>query len=589
VNVIGRRLGATLGVTLGAGVLAFGVAAPPEHCPELTVPQLRGAAESAAGWIIGNQNPDGTWLYEYDRARDEASDDYNVVRHAGLMSALYQAGARGIDGAIASADRGLVWALDHVVERDDWVGVTTNNTIQTGTNALLLAALVERRDTTDDATYDPLMADLARFLVRQVEPSGALLAYYDLGPDRPRPDTYSIYYTGEAYWALGRLHRLDPTAGWGETADLMGNYMGTVRDDVEENWPPLADHWAGYGLAETAAFPERLPGEPLTDVELELVRRLGGLIGQRVRSISQRFGPWGTTVRGTFTPRGGGYGVFGEGLAGLWRASQLDDRLVDERAPLAERALCITGLAVEAQADAADAEGFADPAKVEGAWFIDDVTRMDDQQHALSALLFTLPILDMAPFDTGQPAPAAWLWILVILGTINPVRAAFSMPRNGTIGRRTSLALLGGTIGAVILFAIGAASGWVLEQVDASTPAMRLAAGSLCLLSAAIDLARRPGSDEPALDGLGAALMPIALPLFARPAMVIAGFGVVADRGLSIYALGLVASIVILTALSAGQAGDDPERPILVWIGRVLSFVAVAGSVLLIADAVFDI
>ena len=70
--------------------------------------------------------------------------------------------------------------------------------------------------------------------------------------------------------------------------------------------------------------------------------------------------------------------------------------------------------------------------KVEGAWFIDDVTRMDDQQHA-QRTCSTMPILESAPFDSGQPASAAWLWILVILGTINPVRAAFSMPRNGTM------------------------------------------------------------------------------------------------------------------------------------------------------------
>ena len=41
--------------------------------------------------------------------------------------------------------------------------------------------------------------------------------------------------------------------------------MATVRDDAEDIWPPLADHWSGYGLAETAAFPERPVGHPLTD------------------------------------------------------------------------------------------------------------------------------------------------------------------------------------------------------------------------------------------------------------------------------------------------------------------------------------
>ena len=588
-NVIGRRVAGLLGVTLGAGVLMFGAGAPPESCPDLTPASLSAAATAAADWIIDNQLPDGTWLYEYDRVRDRATDDYNIVRHAGVMSSLYQAAARDIDGALESADRGLAWALDNVIEREDWAGVTTTNTIQTGTNALLLAALVERRLLTGEETYDIFMGDLALFLDRQVEPTGALLAYYDLGPEQARPDTYSIYYTGEAYWALGRLHRVDPTAGWGATADRMGEYMATVRDDVEDIWPPLADHWSGYGLAETAAFPDRPVGEPLTDEEVEFVRRQGGLMGQRVRSISQRFGPWGTAVRGTFTPRGGGYGVFGEGLAGLWRAAQLDDRLVDERAPLGERTLCISGLAVDAQSDAEEAAGYADPGKVEGAWFIDDVTRMDDQQHALSALLFTTPILEAAPFDTGHPSPAAWLWILVILGTINPVRAAFSMPRNGTIGRRASLALLGGLLGSAVLFAVGAASGWVIDVVGTSEPAMRLAAGSLCLLSAGLDIGRRPATDEPALGGLRAAIMPVAVPLFVRPAMLLAGFSVVADHGPGVYAIGLASSVALLTALSVSEVGADPERPVLVWVGRILSFVAAAGAVLLIADAVFDI
>jgi len=267
----------------------------------------------------------------------------------------------------------------------------------------------------------------------------------------------------------------------------------------------------------------------------------------------------------------------------------LDARLVDERAPLAERAACIGGLAVEAQATTAEAAAYPDPSKVEGAWFIDDVTRMDDQQHALSALLLTIPILEAAPFDTGHPAPVAWLWILVVIGTINPVRAAFSMPRDGTPRRRASLAALGGLLGSAILLLVASGSGWVIDQLGTSAPAMRLAAGSLCLLSAAIDVARRPSADEPALPGPWAAVMPVAVPLFMRPALLIAGLSIVADRGMSTYAIALGLSVAALIALSAIPVGDDTDRPVLVWAGRLMSFAAVAGSVLLIADAVFDI
>jgi small neutral amino acid transporter SnatA (MarC family) len=599
VTPVGRRLAASGGLTLGAAAIAFGVGAPPERCPALTVPQVRDAAAAAAGWMIGNQQPDGTWLYEYDRVTDVESADYNIVRHAGLMSSLYQAEARGIDGALASADRGLEWILGNVVERHGWVGVTTNSTVQTGTNALLIAALVERRMITGDDAYDQLLDGLGAFLTSQVEPSGALLAYYDLGPDRPRPDTYSIYYTGEAYWALGRLHRLDPDAGWGAVADRMGQYMGTVRDDAEDIWPPLADHWSGYGLAETAAFPERTPGAPLTDVELAFVRRQGGLIGQRVRSIAQRFGPWGVLVRGTFTPRGGGYGVFGEGLTGLWRAAQLDDRLVDDRAALAERATCIVGLAIEAQADAADAVEYPDPGKVEGAWFIDDVTRMDDQQHALSALLLTVPLLEAAGTDHGgHTAPSALLWLVVVVAVVNPVRVALGTPARHDRWARVRIVAGGATAGAALLLAVGAVSGWLLGVADTSRPAMRLAAGGLCLLSAGIDLTtsgRRPTGDEPALPGRGAALVPVAVPLVVRPALVIAGLSVVADHGLGSYALALVVMVAGAVVAVAIAAGSTPEptsgvaRTITVWSGRLLSAAAVACSIVLIAHAVFDL
>ena len=584
-----RTIMVFVGLTLGAGALAFGAGAPPERCPRISVERTQAAAAATVGWMVDNQRPDGMWLYEYDRVADVEIDDYNIVRHAGVMSALYQAGARGYDGAFDSADRGLAWALDHLVERDDWAGVTTNNTLQTGTNALIVAALAERRQFTGDTTYDEVLGKLGRFLTSQVEPSGALLAYYDLGPDRPRPDTYSIYYTGEAYWALGRLHHVDPAAGWGATADLMGHYMATVRDDIEDIWPPLADHWSGYGLAETAAFPERPVGQPLTDDELRFVRRQGGLIGQRVRSISQRFGPWGVAVRGTFTPRGGGYGVFGEGLTGLWRAAQLDDRLADERGALAERAVCIAGLAIDAQVTARAATEYAAPGKVEGAWFIDDLTRMDDQQHALSALLMTIPILQATPADGGHTAPSAWLWLIVVFAVINPARVALSAPLRSSISDRVTVTALGGLLGAATLLAFGATSGWLLGIADASRPAIRLAAGGLLLLSAGVDLATRPKHDLASLPGSKAALVPVAVPLFIRPAMLIAGLSVVADHGLALYGAALAAALAVAVIATTLPPTTDPQRLVHVWAGRLFSAVAVAGSVVLIAHAVFDL
>ena len=599
-----RRLAATPLLALAAAALTFGAAAPPEHCPAITTAEVETAAGLTVDWIVDNQQPDGTWLYEHDRVTgrsdvyspEPGTGAYNVVRHAGVMVALYQAAAHGYDGALDSADRGLAWALEHSVERNGWVGVYTGDAVQAGTNALLVAALVERREVTDDPRYDDLLAKLGRFLAGQVEPSGAVLGYYDLGPDRPRPNVHSIYYTGEAWWALARLHRAFPGDNWGVIADQVGRYLATRRDHDENLWPPLADHWSGYGLGETARFPDRPLGTPLTDAELQFTRRQGGVLGQRVRSISQRFGPWGTWVRGTFEPRGGGYGVFGEGLGGLWRAAQADDRLADLRAPLAERQVCIVGLALEAQMTADDAAEYGSPGQVAGAWFQNDVTRMDDQQHALSALFATLPILD-SPSEIAGTQPVGWLWLVVAIGVLDPVRSALVLRRTPG-GVSMPVLGVGAVGGAVVLFGIAALSGWLLDALDVSHPSIRLAAAGLCVLSAAVDLFRPRPPAIAAPPGWLGALTPVAIPFVLRPALLIAGWSIVADHGLALYGLALLIAIGLLVLLTAAPwagrpapADDvDPAATAAgLWTARLLSAVAIAGSILLAAHAVFDI
>ena len=106
-----------------------------------------------------------------------------------------------------------------------------------------------------------------------------------------------------------------PDEGWGEAADRIGAYLATSRDEVEDHWPPIPDHWAAYGLSETVEFPER-GRPPLTDDELDYARRQAELFGVQARWLSQRSGPGARSVRGGDAPRGGWYGVIDEALTG---------------------------------------------------------------------------------------------------------------------------------------------------------------------------------------------------------------------------------------------------------------------------------
>ena len=310
----------------------------------------------------------------------------------------------------------------------------------TGATALLAAGLTYRREVTGDARYDRLTGRLGRFLIAQTEPSGAVSASYSEADDAPVAGDYSKYYTGEAYWALARLHRAFPGQGWGEAADRIGGYLAKSRDDVEDHWPAIPDHWAAYGASETVEFPER-GDPPLTEDELDYARRQAGQFGVGVRWVAQQAGPWGELVRGGDTPRGGGYGVMSEALTGWWLTALADPRLSGLREPVAERAMCVAGHAVEAQSDAEDAADAARPGRVEGAWFHHGETRMDDQQHALAGLLRTIPIAQASAggsSDPGDDAPSGWLWALVLVLALNPARAAFAVPRANRTRARSS-------------------------------------------------------------------------------------------------------------------------------------------------------
>lgn len=600
----GRRAAGTGAVLAITTLLVFAALAPPERCPAVTVAALRSSARETVDWFTRNQEPDGTWLYQYDARNDVVADEYNVVRHAGVTMGLYLAASESISGALMSADRGLQWALDRLLARDGWAAVRALGQTSTGATALLLAGLAERRGFTGDDRYDDEMRRLGGFLVAQTEPTGAVLASYDSGARQPVPGEYSKYYTGEAYWAIARLHRLFPDDDWGAVADRIGGYLATDRDEREGYWPPIPDHWAAYGLAETIHFDDRPTTRPLTTDEVAYARRQAELFGAQVRWVSQRFGPWGKLVRSPHVPRGGGYGVVGEALTGLWRVAGADPRLAGLHDDIGERAECIAGLAIRAQSDAAEARGFADPDRVRGAWLRDGSTRMDDQQHALAALLRTTAIVESRTGSSGdteskpasKQAASFWLWLLALLAAFNPARAALGVPADQRLRARSRrIAGLGGVVGGLLAALVALLFQPLAGGLDVSDPALRLAVGVVVGVAGIVLLLRRPQPAEPALAGWRAALVPVAVPCVANAALLFGAVGAVADRGLPVVALaGTVGTLALIALVAVSpvaitRAADGIGSRLLTWGAQLISALLVLAGTLLVIDGVFSV
>lgn len=381
-------------VTFSAWLVGFVVLratlAAPQHCPAISAADALASARLAAGWIDANQYPDGSYVYEYDIEADLDLPGYNVVRHAGVTMSLYQFAAAGETAYLPAADSGLRWMERNLYRNDDWAALQdpADGSVRLGATALMLAGLLHRRIATGDPAYDDLMRDLGRGMLALQLPDGAFLNRWDTAALRPDPSERSKYATGEAFWALTLLHRFFPGEGWDAAARRTARYLAEDRDRFEGlDFPPWADQWAAYGFGEMAAW------GPLTDSEVRYLEALAARFGLLTRSESARTGSDLSRLLRGRQARDAGLATWGEGLAGLHRAALADPRLAHLRPAIEERLACVAGMLADRQVSPADAAAAPNPGRAAGAWFSGGLTRMDDQQHALSALLLASLIL----------------------------------------------------------------------------------------------------------------------------------------------------------------------------------------------------
>ena len=147
----------------------------------------------------------------------------------------------------------------------------------------------------------------------------------------------------------------------------------------------------------------------------------------------------------------------------------------------------------------------------------------------------------------------------------------------------------GGAIGGAAVCAAAAAGGPLLDALDVSEPSFRIAAGIVAALGGVVDLFRRPPPPEPALAGWRAALIPVAIPLVARPALLVVGLGAGADQGALVSAGAMATGVALLTGLVAWWPTEDSAGRALRWAAGLLAAALVAGGVILAVDGVMDV
>jgi hypothetical protein len=588
-----RRVGLIAVVWLVVLLATRVAGAPAEHCPPATTAVLTNGVNEAIGWFTRNQKPDGSWLFRYDAAAGKDLGGYDVVHHAGAESALWQAAGAGFAAAEAPASAGVTFANNHLHDEGDWTALYNGSgDLETGASALYVAGLGLRRQVTGQHDLDDEMHRLARFLLAQTEPRGSVLAYRQPG-GAARPDDYSPFATGQVFWALALMHQQFPGEGWDQPALRIGTYLASERDGRENDMPDVSDHWAGYGLSVVAAWPGADSAHPLPDALLPLMVRQSGVLGLQIRWESQRSDGWlNTLLRGAHAIPAG-LGSLGEGIAGLWRVAEADPRLTPLAGALGTRAVCDAGMVAARQITAHQAAAYPEPGRVEGAWFHTGLTRMDDEQHTMSAMVRALPIVGAARpnrpgTSTDLPAIVA---VLALVALANPGRVALGFPAAGRSRRqRAAVAALGSTLAGAALVIVAVVSSPVLDWLQVSAPTVRIAAALVVAVTGVIDLVGRVPSPDPGLPGLGGALVPVLIPLVLRPALALLALSAGADHGVAPVVVG--AALIVAATVGAGVVvplEPGPKRAMARWTMAILAVVVIAIAIAMAVDGVFDV
>jgi hypothetical protein len=118
-----------------------------------------------------------------------------------------------------------------------------------GGNALAVLALVQYTRVTKDQQYVPLMIQLGRWMELHQSPDGDFVAKA-MYTDGKHSSYNTLFYPGEAIFALMRLYSIDKQQHWLDSAEKGINYLMNIRDKDVADADLTHDHWLLYGLNE---------------------------------------------------------------------------------------------------------------------------------------------------------------------------------------------------------------------------------------------------------------------------------------------------------------------------------------------------
>jgi AMMECR1 domain-containing protein len=163
---------------------------------------------AGANWLMNNQLENGSYAYLYYPSRDLYDADNNILRQSGCAYALAFLGrVLGNKDLTTSSKKAIDFLIRHIRQTRDGklAYVYFNTRASLGANGLLLLAIAELEDYSENDKYHLIAKKIADSILAMQNEDGSFDMYYE--SVTPEEDGAQDYYPGEAMLALVKFYQ----------------------------------------------------------------------------------------------------------------------------------------------------------------------------------------------------------------------------------------------------------------------------------------------------------------------------------------------------------------------------------------------
>ena len=167
---------------------------------------------NASAFLVDQIQEDGSFLYGIYPRFDNNIDNYNIVRHASTLWSLICRYRLEPDEHLAEKiERSIGFMLDYVIYDSDgraWLYEEKDEEIKLGGCGVAVVALTEYMEVFQNDKYKEICCALGRGILQMMDPISGKYYHVFHGDFTRKEEFRTVYYDGEATFALCRLYSL---------------------------------------------------------------------------------------------------------------------------------------------------------------------------------------------------------------------------------------------------------------------------------------------------------------------------------------------------------------------------------------------